>query len=293
MFKPAARRNSKLRLALSGTSGSGKTYTALQIAKMFSDRIALADSERGSSQKYALKASTKEGPGNWRFEVADIEEKNPVGYMNVIREAAAQGFGVLVIDSYSHSWLGALEQVDKSTGASKFTSGWKAVSPQVSKLVDRILDYPGHVIATMRSKSEFALEEVNGKKVPRKIGMQTVAREGTEYEFDLMLDLSDQGTLTITKSRCGDGLPVGYTFDRDEIPKVVAKVKAWLDEGAPLSPLESVLERLRYATIFGDLIALVPAVKDLSPEDRAAVKQPWEAKKAELADQAAIGEGVS
>lgn len=293
MFKPAARRNAKLRLALSGTSGAGKTFTALQIAKLFSDRIALADSERGSSQKYAMKAGTKEGPGNWRFDVADIEEKNPTGYMNVIREAAAQGFGVLVIDSYSHSWLGALEQVDKSTGASKFTSGWKAVSPQVSKLVDRILDYPGHVIATMRSKSEYVIEETNGKKVPRKIGMASVAREGTEFEFDLMFDLSDSGTLTITKSRCGEGLAAGYSFDREEIPRVVAKVRAWLDEGAPLSPLESVLERLRYASTLGDMQALVPDVKALSPEDRASLKQPWEAKKAELVDQAALGEGVS
>lgn len=293
MFKPAARRNSKLRLALSGTSGAGKTFTALQIAKMFNARVALADSERGSSQKYALKAGTKEGPGNWRFDVEDIQDKNPTGYMNVIRGAAEAGYPVLVIDSYSHSWLGALEQVDKSTGASKFTSGWKAVSPQVSKLVDRILDFPGHVIATMRSKSEYVIEENNGKNVPRKIGMASVAREGTEFEFDLMLDLSDSGTLTITKSRCGDGLPVGYSFDREEIPRFVERVKAWLDEGAPLSPLESLLERLRFASTLPDMQALIADVKALSPEDRAAVKGPWEAKKAELTDQAALGEAAS
>lgn len=279
-FAPAARRNSKARVAISGPSGSGKTYTSLQIAKMFSDRVALADSERGSASKYAIKSGTKERPGNWRFDSDQVSELNPLGYVKVIREAASAGYPVLIVDSYSHSWLGALATVD-AIGGNKFTGGWKAVTPQVTKLVDTILNYPGHVIATMRSKSDYVVEEANGKKVPRKIGMAPVAREGTEYEFDLMIDLTLEGTITVSKSRC-EAIPVGSVFDRDGIPGFVEKLKAWLDEGTPLSPLESLVERIRFVATYADLQALVPELKALSPEDRAAIKTVYEARKAEL-----------
>lgn len=282
-FAPAARRNSKARLAVSGPSGSGKTYTSLQIGKLLHERVALADSERGSASKYALKEGTKERAGNWRFDSDQVNELNPLGYVQVVREAASAGYPVLIVDSYSHSWLGALATVD-AIGGNKFTGGWKAVTPQVTKLVDTILRYPGHVIATMRSKSDYVVEEANGKKVPRKIGMAPVAREGTEYEFDLMLDLTLEGTLTVTKSRC-EALPVGFVFDRDGIPAFVEKLKAWLDEGTPLSPLESLIERIRFVATYADLQALAPEIKALSPEDRASIKPIYEARKAELVAQ--------
>ncbi len=282
-FKPAARRNSKLRLALSGTAGSGKTFTAIQIARMFSANVALADSERKASQKYAIKAGSKEGPGNWRFQVDADFELTVDGYTKLINSAASSGFDVLVIDSYSHSWIGARDEVDRTSGASKFTSGWKTVSPKVSKLVDRILNYPGHVIATLRSKAEYALEkdEKSGKATPRKIGMETVARDGTDYEFDIMLDLTPEGTLTVTKTRC-PALPMGKVYQRDEIPEVVGLLKTWLDEGAPMSPLETVLQKIEFADSIETLQGLKPLIEALSAEDRAAMKPIYAAKKAEL-----------
>ena len=283
-FQPAARRNAKLRLALSGTAGSGKTYTALQIARLLSSSVAVGDSEKSASQKYAIKAGTEEGPGNWRFSVNTEFEKDPDGYVKMIREAAEAGFEVLVLDSYSHSWIGARDEVDRSTGASKFTSGWKVVSPKVERLVDRILDYPGHVIATLRSKAEYALEkdEKTGRTAPRKIGMATIAREGTDYEFDIMLDLTPDGSLTVTKTRC-DALPMGRTFQREDIPRIVKTLKNWLDEGTPLSAVETLGARIRSASAQADLDALRPALNACTPDERRALKPAYEAKKAEFA----------
>lgn len=290
-FEPAARSNSKLRLALSGTAGAGKTFTAIQIARMFSARIALADSESKASQKYAIKAGTQEGPGNWKFNVESIKEKTPDGYTKLILEAASAGFDVLVIDSYSHSWIGARDQVDLIGGKSKFTSGWKTISPKVTKLVDLILDYPGHVIATMRSKAEYSLEkdEKTGKSEPRKIGMETVAREGTDYEFDIMLDLTPEGTLTVTKTRC-PALPMGKIFERAEIPAIVSTLKAWLDEGAPESLLVDALRRIKFASDLDALSAVVPwlkaeaAARPLTEAERDELKTAITQKKAALMD---------
>lgn len=280
-FTLAARRNAKLRLALSGVAGSGKTFTAIQLAKAFNPLPAVIDSERSSSQKYAQKVGTAEGPGNWKFLVQDVDEKNPDGYLRIIREAVEQKLGVVVIDSYSHSWIGTLEKVD-AIGGNKFAGGWRVMSPKVTKLVDAILSYPGHVIATMRSKSEYVVEpDAKGKSVPRKVGLKTVARDDTEYEFDLMLDLTPEGTLTVTKTRCS-AIPMGKVFEREEIPSLVTAIKTWLDEGAPIPEWERLVSQIRLCDGLDQLRALVPEIQALSTEDRAAIKLHYESRKAQL-----------
>lgn len=294
-FAPAARRDSYLRLALSGPAGSGKTYTALLIAKMFSDNPGVADSEAGAAKKYAIKSGSTECAGNWRFGHEVIKNKTPDGFAFVLGQAAGAGISPLVVDSYSHSWLGALDEVDRSTGASKFTGGWKKVSPKVSKLVETLLAYPGHLIATMRSKAEYVLDkdEKSGKSAPRKIGMAPVAREGTEYEFDLVFDLTtdqpggEKGTLTCTKSRC-NLIKVGQVFERDDVPALVKTIKAWLDVGAPMSAVEVFTDRIRLCQTLADLAALAPSLAALPIEDKRALKPVYEARKAELTEQAQL-----
>ncbi|MCP4708388.1 MAG: hypothetical protein GY869_07175 [Planctomycetes bacterium] len=60
-----------------------------------------------------------------------------------------------------------------------------------------------HLIVTMRSKVEYVVEEDNrGRKVPRKVGMAPVQRDGLEYEFDVVGDMDLENTLVVTKSRC-------------------------------------------------------------------------------------------
>jgi hypothetical protein len=270
-FKKATRRNAKLRLALSGTAGAGKTYSGLLLAKEFGTKIGVLDSERGSASLYADLV---------QFDVRELEEKNVQEYLEAVGDAAAQGYDVLLIDSYSHSWLGALEQVDKM-GGSKFSNGWKAVSPLVTKLVDALLSYPGHVIATMRTKADYAIENVNGKAIPKKLGMATVARDGTDYEFSVMLDLTTEGGVSVSKSRCS--ALSGGVYTREDIPKIARTLKAWLSEGAPLSPRDIMLERIRFAPTDDALTALVPELKTLPAEDRAALLDAYKAKKSELA----------
>lgn len=272
-FVRATRKNAKLRLALSGTAGSGKTMSGLILAKHFGSKIAVMDSERGSASKYAGMPIIPD------FDVCELEEKNVQEYIERIQEAAAEGYEVLVIDSYSHSWLGALEQVDKM-GGSKFSNGWKTISPLVTKLVDTILSYPGHVICTMRSKADYAVEDVNGKKVPRKLGMATVARDGTDYEFDVMLDLTVEGGITVSKTRCS--ALSGGVFTREDIPKIGKTLATWLTEGATVSPVDDMKGRIRFAKDEAALQALVPELQKLTPEDRAALKPVYAAKKAEF-----------
>jgi RecA/RadA recombinase len=53
MFKKATKSQIKVRLALSGASGSGKTFSALAIASELGGPIAVIDTEHGSASRYA------------------------------------------------------------------------------------------------------------------------------------------------------------------------------------------------------------------------------------------------
>ena len=110
-----------------------------------------------------------------------------------------------MIDSLSHAWEGKdgrSEQVGRSSEKNKYTA-WKDVTPQHRAMMEAILQSSCHVIATMRSKTEYVLEEdEKGRKVPRKIGMAPVQRAGMEYEFDLYCSMDWSHVMTVSKSRC-------------------------------------------------------------------------------------------
>jgi hypothetical protein len=102
-------------------------------------------------------------------------------------------------------------------------------------MVDAILRHPGHIVYTMRSKTEYALVDgANGKKTVQKLGMAPVQRDGIEYEFTLMMDVDMRHIAHVTKSRFSD------LADADIPPEqtvaAAAQFAEWLTVGAPLAP---------------------------------------------------------
>ncbi len=193
MFKKATLANIKIRLALSGASGSGKTYSALAIATHLAPPIALIDTERSSSQKYADK---------FDFDVCELTDFHPSRYIQAIQAAEQAGYGTIIIDSLSHSWYWEL---DAAASQRNSFSGWKNVRPLERKLIDAIIGCRAHVIATMRTKTEWVVEKnEKGKAEPRKIGTTPVQTSSIEYEFDIAGEISQQHILTVTKSRCSE-----------------------------------------------------------------------------------------
>lgn len=206
MFTKAVRSQRKLRAAIDGPSGGGKTYSTLRLAFAMKaaglcSRIAWIDTENNSASLYA-----GESPDGipWEFETLNLKQYNPDQFTNAIKTAAKEGFDLVGVDSLSHAWVGqggALDLVD-SKGGNKFTA-WKDVTPLHRAMIDAIIQSPIHVLATMRSKTEYVLEEdEKGKKVPRKIGVAPVQRDGMEYEFDLYCSMDWSNQLKVTKSRC-------------------------------------------------------------------------------------------
>src|SRR6266567_953557 len=201
-FHKAVKYGAKLRLALSGPAGAGKTYTALTLATALADggSVALIDTEHGSASKYADLFS---------FDTLCLETFHPQRYIDAIHEAEQAGYAVLIIDSLSHAWSGQgglLEEKDKIARA-KYSgnsfSAWNDASAIQNKLVNVILGAKLHIIATVRSKMDYVLETgANGKTMPRKVGMAPVQRDDLPYEFDVFCSMESDNTLIVDKSRC-------------------------------------------------------------------------------------------
>jgi hypothetical protein len=240
-FQKAVRSRRKLRAAFDGPAGSGKTFTALRLAFALVDaglakRVAMIDTENDSASLYA-----GESPDGrpWEFDTLNLKKFGPDEYTAAVNLGVRSGFDALVIDSLSHAWIGeggALDLVD-SKGGNKFTA-WKDITPMQRRMVDTLIRCDAHVVATMRSKTEYVLEEqVNnaGKtvQVPVKKGMAPIQRDGLEYEFDLYGSLDATNQLRITKSRCS--VVHGQTTVKPG-PAFWAPLFDWLKSGAPSPP---------------------------------------------------------
>lgn len=231
-FHPATKTRARARIAIIGPSGSGKTYSALAIAAGLGKRVAVIDTERGSASKYAGLA------GMPAFDVLELETFAPETYVAAIGAAGAAGYEVLVIDSLSHAWMGkdgALEQVDRAAKRSQSGNSfaaWRDITPKHNALVDAMLASPCHLIVTMRAKTEYVMEtNSRGKQEPRKIGLAPIQRDGMEYEFDVVGDITLDHELIISKTRCPafDGKVIrlpGAPFGQS--------VAEWLSDGAPM-----------------------------------------------------------
>ncbi len=222
MFKRATKTRIRLRLALCGPSGAGKTMSSLAIASNLGQRIAVLDTERGSASRYA---------DLFEFDVLELESFHPTKYISAIKAAESAGYDVLIIDSLSHAWIGKDGALDLVERARNSFAAWKDVRPLERALIDAMLGCKCHLIATMRTKTEWVIEQNDkGKAEPRKVGTAPLQTSGIEYEFDVAGELNLQNTLTITKSRC----PAlsGQMFVQPG-KQIADALKQWLDSGVP------------------------------------------------------------
>lgn len=228
MFQKATKTQSRLRLAIAGPSGSGKTYSALSVAQHLGSRIALIDTEHGSASKYA---------GLFDFDTAPLTNHHPGQYIELIKEANRGDYDVIVIDSLSHAWFWELDQTSRAENSFR---AWGDVRPLERALIDAMLSSNAHIIVTMRTKTEWVIEEVKNRKgksvsAPRKVGTAPIQASGIEYEFDLAGEMDLNHMLTISKSRCPDLANTTHLNPGEELADTLLK---WLNDGAP--PPESV-----------------------------------------------------
>lgn len=207
LFEIATRAKSKARIALTGSSGSGKTLSALYLAYGFTNdwsKIALIDTEHERGRFYANRDDLKTGAFLYASLTPPYSAERYITYVKEAANAVGED-GVIVIDSFSHAWdneggvLDYKSEVAKQQGKNDYTA-WADAGKVQNNLVNTILSVPCHTIITMRAKMAYAME-VNdrGKTVPVKIGLAPVQRENTEYEFDVCFQIAQNHIAGISK----------------------------------------------------------------------------------------------
>ena len=245
-FRKAEKRKAKLRLAITGAAGSGKTYGALLIAKGIGGKIVLLDTENGSGDLYA---------GVCDYDVGTIKAPYTIDkYIDGIKQAESLGYDIIIIDSLSHAWAGEgglLETVDNIAASSRSGNSytaWRQVTPMHNKLIETMLNSPCHIIATMRSKTEYIIiENDKGRKEPRKVGLAPVQREGMDYEFGVVFDLGQNHMATVSKDRTS--LFDGQVFTLSQ--QTGQTLKEWLESGVDIKSRKELLAQLwqRYLVV--------------------------------------------
>lgn len=259
-LQQATRKKSKLRLNISGPAGSGKTYSALLMAKGLIgnwEKIAVIDTENGSASLYSHL-----GP----FQTIDLQAPfTPERYIEAIEMCVKAGIECIILDSSSHEWngQGGCIEINEALAQSKFKgntwSAWSQTTPRHDAFVQKVLQCPVHVITCTRSKMETVMTD--DKKV-KKLGMKDIQREGWEYELTVSLSI-DRDTHTAIASK--DRTELFEGIDPFVITEATGQlIKDWCEKGIEvIDPVKSAESALRACKTFADLAAAFTA---LSPE---------------------------
>ncbi len=193
-LRVSSKKQAKIKLALQGCAGSGKTYSALLLAYGLCNdwtKIAVIDSENGSADLYSHLGY---------YNVLPLQDNfTPETYIEAINVCENAKMEVIIIDSISQCWDNLLEYHANLQGNS-FTN-WQKITPRMNAFMQKILQSKSHVICTMRCKQDYVLSEKNGKMVPEKVGLKAVMREGIDYEFTIVLDINMKHQAIASKDR--------------------------------------------------------------------------------------------
>ena len=270
-FEPAVRKRVKLRMAIAGPAGSGKTYSALQIASGLGGKIGFIDTEHNSAHVYAEQ---------FDYEVALLEEPyDAAKYIQYIKEAQDK-YDVLIVDSLSHSWTGPggiLSEVTRYAEQSKSGNtfaAWVKPSAKHEDLKAAILGCHCHLICTLRSKISYAQTTgEDGRTRIQTLGMQPIQRTGIEYEFMVYFMLTDEHYANPVKD-------VTQVFTEPFIPgeDTGLKLLEWLEGGEPMPEPERLsLDQLKEA--LGKLGKVAEITKWMQEIKTSADQLPEEEKK--------------
>lgn len=206
LAKKAERKQINLKVLLMSPSGGGKTYSALRLAKGFGGKTVLIDTEAGRGLYYAnefdydyleLKRRSRDDEDYDAYKAILGNRINepyaPENYIELIKYCVKEGYDNIIIDSLTHEWTGEggiLDSKEKMTG-NDFTK-WGKLTPRHDAFIYEILHSPVNIIATVRGKDQYVLEDKNGKQVPKKIGLGATQRDGMEYEYTVTFNVDQE-----------------------------------------------------------------------------------------------------
>lgn len=245
-FRPATRENVGLLIALAGASGSGKTFSALRLARGLAGggKIAFIDTEARRGLHYA---------DRFDFLHADIRPPfRPENFLAGIRAAEEAGAAVVILDSFSHEYDGEggiLDWAAELEGKGvKSPGNWKDPKLAHKRLMNALLQVRCHLIFCLRADEKIEIVRENGRTQVRPLGWMPICEKRFMFEMT--------ASFTLTPDRPGipqyslphkvqeqhrgmfpEGEPIGE--------RAGEALRAWAAGGAPPAPPAATADKVQ------------------------------------------------
>ena len=241
-LRQSERQQAKIKIAVQGVSGAGKTYSSLLMAKGLANgnlsKVAVIDTENGSADLYAHLGS---------YKVVRLKPPfSPDKYIEAIDLCLANDINTIVVDSMSHCWEYLLNYHSTLKGNS-FTN-WSVITKLQEEFINKILQADTHIICTMRCKEAYALkQDKNGKYIPERVGLKPIQRNQISFEFTTVFDISANHLARVTKDRSNLFLEQEFLITE----KTGDRILEWCNNGTTLDEVRkkikdcNTLENLR------------------------------------------------
>ncbi|OXE37459.1 MAG: hypothetical protein CGW95_01535 [Phenylobacterium zucineum] len=265
-IRKAQREGARMVIGLAGQSGSGKTFSAIQLAYGLAggvgEKVGFLDTE---NRRGSLYADTVSDP----FLIGDLYAPfSPQRYIDAILEFQKAGVEVLVIDSVSHEWEGTGGCEEIASASTNKVIGWANAKAQHKRFMNTLLQCDMHIIACIRAREKV---DFSDPKNPRPLGVQPICEKNFMFEMTASLMMWDNGRGQDVMKCPADLVPIlgrgkGYITQDDgkALREWIAGARA-LDEGVERSrnALQSITQQ--------GLSALEAAWKQTPKDIRAAL----------------------
>lgn len=237
-IEEAQREGARLVIGLAGISGSGKTYTALQLAWGLANgdsrKVGLICTENKRGRLYSDALRDADGVIH-RFMVGDLVAPfSPARYIEAIGEFVAAGVEVIVIDSVSHEYEGIGGVEELSCNGKK----WNDAKREHKRFMNVLLSSPVHVIACMRAREKVKVTD-GGKKVDS-LGIQPIQEKNFTFELTASMMMHDGGRQREVL-KCPDELADIFGKSGDWAKGYITSddgrnLRRWVDGGKQVDP---------------------------------------------------------
>jgi hypothetical protein len=303
-FRPASRESIWLLVGFAGGTGSGKTYSAMRLAKgIAGDReFAVIDTEAGRAKHYAAKDRNRPRPGEFLFQHLDFSPPfSPDRYVNAVLAAEKAGFPCVVIDSVSHEHAGDGGLLDMQEDELTRMAGtdWKKrensrmaswIKPKMEhkKFLSRLLQVRMHVIMCFRAEEKIEMVKVDGKmKVQPKASLTGYQGWIPVCEKNLPFELT--ASFMFLAEKPGYPHPIKlqeqhkelFPLDKQITEDSGRNLVLWAtgDEG------QDVLEKIRTATTLEELEAAGLLARSVPQSMKAELREAYLSRKVELSGE--------
>jgi hypothetical protein len=244
-IRKAQREGARLVVMIAGVSGSGKTFTALELAHGLAggdpEKVGFLDTENKRGSLYADKF-----PG---FLIGDLYAPfSPQRYIDAVLEFQKAGVEVLVVDSFSHEWEGiggCLEIRAQNRGP----QGDKIAKEGHKRLMNVLLSCNMHIILCLRAREKVDFAD---PKNPVSLGIQPITEKNVMFEATASLMMWDEGKAQ-SVVKCPDALRTILGREKGYITRKDGEaLRAWVGGAQQLDPeLERHRNELRTVTQSG------------------------------------------